>query len=78
MKNNPHFVYKVQINYKNGISVTSWYKTFEIDNSGAKWEWVAGPKPVLLNPDSIDSIFELETVEITKDQYRKLDKNYDN
>ena len=62
----PKFVsiFKVQINYKSGISVTSNFRKFDGVTKGAEvvsLDWVTdGARPIFMNISEIDSIYQLK------------------
>ena len=61
----PKFVniYKIQINYKSGISVVGDYRKFDGDTKGnevTSLKWVSdGSQPIFMNISEIESIHQL-------------------
>ena len=57
-------VYTIQINYQTGISVTSEFESFSIEDG--VWKWIAyGDKtPIILGVDSIESVWKISEREV--------------
>ena len=64
----PKFVniFKVQINYKSGISVISDFRKFDGETKGTEvvsLDWLAdGGRPIFINISEIESIYQLEVM----------------
>jgi hypothetical protein len=71
-KEAPLKAYKIQINYKSGISMTGWFTRFsivvdEFGDTTYSWETYdpfAGP--MAIGPDNIESVWQLEAKDIEK------------
>jgi hypothetical protein len=70
MTKEKQYAYKIQINYKTGISMTAWYKSFTIVRDGRggvdySWEQLdQAVGPILIGSSDIESIWQLEAKEI--------------
>ena len=49
----------IQVNYKSGNSMQFWVYKFNVRDDKWTWESVSSPKPVLLNVDEVESVWQI-------------------
>lgn len=54
-----HTKFLIQVNYKSGNSMQFWVYSFNIKDGEWTWRSIGDSKPVLLNVDEVESVWQL-------------------
>lgn len=70
-------IFLVRVNYKSGIQEEFWCTKFNVQNNQYTWEaafYSDVTRPVVINPDNIESVWQIRSVKIPKGSLQEGDR----